>query len=425
MTYEAIISRASTRVHPNANALQLADVNGYTIVIGLDVPDGTVGVFFPCDGQLSPEFAEANDLIQRTDPDTGERKGGYFAANRRVRSQRLRGEKSEGFWTTLDSLAFTGYDISQLKEGDKFDSLNGVPICNKYYTPATIKQMNARKNTTRKNKCFPKHVETEKLQYEVDSILPGSIIYITEKLHGTSGRYAYVRDEVEVKPSWFKRLFGAKPKVTNEYDFLVGTRNMILGKSDVPSFYGSEEFRVRVGDKMKKLDGSVALNKGEVIYGEIVGYTHTGASIMGEHDASDLKEIKKLYGKRITYKYGNIPGACEFYVYRIAQVNDDGESIDLPWPQVKKRCRNLGLKTVPEIYDSFINSRNNDLISIAEDIMEGPSLLDASHLREGVVFRVESPDGNISYLKSKSFTFGVLEGYIKQSDDYVDIEEVS
>lgn len=431
MSYEAIVARVKTREHPNADKLQLGLVNGYTVSIGIDVPDGTIGVYFPCDGQVSPEFAEANDLIGYSDPDTGERKGGFFAKNRRVRSVKLRGEKSEGYWTTFDSFAFTGYDMSQLKEGDKFDKLGDIPICNKYFTPATLKQMNSKQIIKRLNKQFPKHIETEKLQYEVHKIKPGSIIYITEKLHGTSARYAFVRDEKVAKRTWKDKLFRRPAKVTNDYDLLIGTRNMILGKSDVPSYYGSEEFRYRVAESFKDF-----MHKDEVIYGEVVGYTHTGASIMGEHDNTQIKDIKKAYGPKMVYNYGCIPGQFAFYVYRIARVNEDGFAVDLPWPQVKARATELGLKTVPEMEEvpKILYSWDSDegkeqaqswLLRNADIYMEGPSTLSDAHIREGVVFRVEGPDGKIDYYKSKSFTFGVLEGYIKDRDDYVDTEEVA
>lgn len=179
------------------------------------------------------------------------------------------------------------------------------------------------------------------------------------------------------------------------------------------------------------------LHKGEIVYGEIVGYTHTGAPIMGEHDTSQLSDIKKKYGKKMTYAYGNVQGNCEFYVYRIARVNEDGFFVDLSWPQVKARCAEIGLKTVPEMvheHTPFIYNKPNtmgfgepwvDLLKVADELMEGPSMLDESHIREGVVFRVESPDGKTEFFKSKSFTFGVLEGYLKNKDDYIDTEEIA
>ena len=51
-----------------------------------------------------------------------------------------------------------------------------------------------------------------------------------------------------------------------------------------------------------------------------------------------------------------------------------------------------------------------------------PSWTDPSHIREGVVIRIESEEG-ITWLKEKSWVFGVLEGYLKDKEDYVDTEE--
>jgi hypothetical protein len=49
--------------------------------------------------------------------------------------------------------------------------------------------------------------------------------------------------------------------------------------------------------------------------------------------------------------------------------------------------------------------------------------LDGDTLREGVVIRWEDKEGNVGFLKNKSKAFGILEGYIKDSIDYVDAEE--
>lgn len=228
--HEAIVAElTNVREHTNADRLRLATVAGHQIVVGIDNHDGQVGVFFYAELQLSEEYCAANDLIGYTDPETGEKKGGFFSKNRRVRAQKLRGEKSEGYWAPLSSLAFTGQDLTKLKVGDKFKELNGVPICDKYFTPATLKAI-ANRAANRANSLFKKHTETRKLQYEIDRIPHGSIIYLSEKIHGTSGRFGYVLDEKPVKQSRLQKLFKRKPKVTVEYDHLIGTRNVILGK---------------------------------------------------------------------------------------------------------------------------------------------------------------------------------------------------
>jgi hypothetical protein len=427
MSYTALVCKIHTRPHPNADRLLLGTANGYQVVVGIDTVDGQLGVFFGCDGQLSEEMCEANDLIGYTDPETHERKGGFFAKNRRVRSQKLRGEKSDGFWTSLDSLRFTGVDLSTLREGDTFTELNGVPICNKYYTPATLKAMKGQAKQRKDNICFPKHIDTKQLKHYIDSIPEDSVFWITEKLHGTSGRFGYVPEEVEIPNGFFRKLFRRPAKRTTEYRNIMGTRNVVLADHKHEGFYGNEEFR---WNAVEPLVGN--MHKGEVFYFELVGYTTTGAPIMSTQSTTDLKDklITKLYGDKMLYKYGCPEGTCELYVYRITRNDPDGVVTELSWPQVKQRCRELGIKHVPELFGPeihftglFGNSKEVKLQQVVEGRMEGPSTLDSTHIREGVVLRVEMPNGETDWFKAKSFTFGILEGYLKDEEDYVDMEE--
>jgi hypothetical protein len=429
--YNAVVTRIQTRPHPNADRLLLGLCQGYQVVVSTDTLDGTLGVFFPTDGQLSQEMAEANDLIRRTDPVTGEKSGGFFEENRRVRSQKFRGEKSDGFWMPLNALAWTKYDLSTLKEGDQFTELNGVAVCNKYYTPATLRAMKSGK-VAKDNRFFAKHSDTAQLKHDVATIMPGSILYFTEKVHGTSGRYGYVWDEVTKNRHWFARFLGwfapsiAKDKTTRVLSHVHGTRNVIINDRESVGYHGSDAFR---WNAIAKLENN--LHPGEVLYYELVGYDSNGGSIMGSHyPDTQLKDIKKQYGDTITYTYGQPEGTCGLYVYRITRVAEDGSALDLSWPQVKARCAELGIKHVPELHTIDGNSLIYDgateaLIEAAEAASQGPSVLDMSHIREGVAIRVESADGRTYFLKHKSFVFGVLEGYLKASDDYVDTEEIS
>jgi RNA ligase (TIGR02306 family) len=429
MAYSAIIARVSTRPHPNADRLQLGTCHGYQVVVSKDTLDGTLGIFFPTDGQISKEYAAANDLIGYTDPETGERRGGFFGKNRRVRSQRFRGEKSDGYWAPLSSLDFAG-DTTSLAEGHQLTEFNGVPICNKYYTPATLRAMKSGRGLRRQNNLFAKHVDTAQLKHEIDSIVPNTLVWTTEKLHGTSGRFGYVLDEKIVPQKWWQKLLRRPQKRSAEYTHLLGTRNTILADHTAEGFYGNEEFR---WNAIKNLVGN--LHKGEILYFELVGYTTTGEPIMSQHDTSDLSdEMKKKYGKTITYKYNQPEGTCGLYVYRITRTNEDGDVVELPWTQVKRRCRELGVYHVPEIPEDLIANPNlisiyhnpsDSLMLAIDDLLEGDSLLDSSHIREGVCLRLEEPDGSIRFLKSKSFSFGLMEGYLKNTDDYVDLEEAS
>ena len=432
--YQAIVCKIKTFEHPNADRIKLGNAYGFQVIISIGTEDGTLGLFFPTDGQLSEEFAKANDLVGYTDED-GNRKGGYFSNNRRVRAQKFRGEKSDGFWIPLKSLEFTGYDITKLKEGDNLAELNKIPICNKYFTPATLKALrNKNPKERKKNKCFAEHFDTKQFKYEINNIKEGSILYLTEKAHGTSGRFGYVLDEKEEPHNIFMRIVNLvlfkgfdKKKSSKEYNHLHGTRRVVLNESSVPGFYGSDEFREQVVEPLKN-----RLFKGEVLYYEIVGYTTTGAAIMGSHNVEQLKdkELKKKYGNHnngneMLYKYGCIDGTSDVYIYRITRTNEDGEIIDLPWAQVKKRCKLLGLKSVPDFAGPIIYDGDEDkLAEYVNTFVEGESTIDSSHIREGVAVRIEDENG-ISILKAKSHLFGILEGFVKDKEDYIDTEEIS
>ena len=412
MSYEAIIARVHTKPFPNADRLLLGTVKGYQVIVGIGTNDGELGIFFPSDGQLSEQFANAWDLVGYHE--NGEKKGGYFAKNRRVRAVKLRGEKSDGFWCPLSYLAPFG-DVSGLKEGDKIVEFNGTPICNKYVTPETYVRLRKNRSLHRsETKMFRMNPDYEQFRLVYDEIDPINRIIITEKVHGTSHRYGRVLDEKQGLMYRLKRWFTH----TKEYDWaeMSGTRRVII-KDNSRGYYADESFRE---EACRPFVGT--LHKGETIYFEIVGYAGD-QPIMTPQPTDKLrdKEYKKRYGDLMEYRYGCAPGECDVYVYRITLANEDGYVLEYPWHEVEKRCAQLDVKTVP-----FLSYSDNDidLYAHVDSLVTGPSTVDQSHIREGVVVRVESNTGTDFY-KHKSFEFGVLEGYLKEKDDYVDMEEAS
>ena len=67
--------------HPNADRLQITNIFGNTVIVGLDAKIGDIGLFFPVESQIGLEFANANDLIRRKD-ENGKSVGGMFDTNR-------------------------------------------------------------------------------------------------------------------------------------------------------------------------------------------------------------------------------------------------------------------------------------------------------------------------------------------------------
>ena len=216
---------------------------------------------------------------------------------------------------------------------------------------------------------------------------------------------------------------------------------------DNGGWYGTNDFR------FKAVDG-LTLHKGEVVYFEIVGYvgepplvkdlpgSSTPRPIMpAQAVPKELPDIAKQYGPVMIYDYGCPAHESRIYVYKIARLNEDGIATELRWPQLVQRCSELGLAHVPLLAGPITiaslraregwhpDDKNADyfhamLRTEVEQHTDGPSTLDAGHIREGVVIRTESKAGT-QHIKNKAFVFGVLEGYLKLKDDFVDAEDVA
>lgn len=420
MAYKAVITKlTNVRKHPGADRLNLANVLGNQIVVGLDNVEGQMGIFFPTDGRLSVEYAKANDLIRRTLED-GTKAGGMFDENRKVRAQKLRGEKSDGYWAPIESLAFTGYNLSKLSVGDEIDSLNNVEICRKFITEATLRAQSRQNARVQRSeiKMMKRHFETDQFRNVAEKIPAGSLIIITLKQHGTSHRVAHVLDEVKPKTFWQKFLarFGLFGRPNWKY--LHGSRNIIL--EDLNDPYYSSNFRKQ---SVERFEGS--LHKGEAVYLEIVGWVGESTPIMAVHDVKKVKDktLLKQYGDKMTYKYGCIPGTNKPYVYRIVMSNEDGRAVELSWFDVKRRCRELGVEHVPEMVQPFIYDGDSaNLRKLCEGLSEGPDPIDASHIREGICIRYEHPDA-FGIAKLKSFVFNEMESNSKDVAEVADLEE--
>jgi hypothetical protein len=455
--YKAIIIKLkNVRPHPNADRLKLATCEGNQVVVGLDANEGDLGIYFPTDGQLSEEFCKANDLIRRKD-EHGNAAGGMFDANRRVRTQKFRGEKSDGFWCPINYLKFNvfGQHAESPLEGFEFDSWHGVPVCNKYVAPATKQKLAniSGKKAKKGSIMFKEHFDTSHFGRNINKIRTGDHVIITEKVHGTSQRVGYVI--VEEKPTMWEKIryllaFGKKLETKEKWEYLVGTRRVVLDHSyNKNSGFHSDSLRELAA---KPFIGN--LRKGETVYYEVVGYEPSGALIMPhvdirkmkdkEFEARWKKEVPKVgdnmgslkqgaeeawdnIATRMAYTYGCERGEHKIFVYRITMTNEDGDSMDYSWKDVKKRCNELGVAYCPELHEMIYRTAerfgNEDLERFVNGLAEGASTLDMSHIREGVCVRVE---GGLEPLvmKHKSFEFKVLEGIVKDTG-VEDLEEAS
>ncbi len=435
MNHQAIIVKIDKVAPiPNADRIQTAYVLGEQVVVSKDWQVGQVGVFFPAELQLSKEFCSFNNLYRQSGLNQDKDKTGFFDANRRVRCQPFLKVRSEGFFCELSSLRFCGEDIHMgLKVGDKFDTLNGKEVCKKYISEKTLKAMNNVQNKKTKvveTPMFHKHVTTDQFKYHTDHIPAGALISIHHKVHGTSGRYSYsqVMRVPKTVTDKVKDFFGMFPR--QQYEYLVGTRNVVLYEDqyDKEGFHGSEQYRFDVLEQLKP-----HLEKGMTIYGELAGYAN-GKPIMGVHSTEILKDkaFNKKYGKEMLYKYGCTEEATRFHVYRISVTNEQGTELDYTDAQVMDWCDKHGFNSPlalcePFIYDGSPNAKE-DLIELVEELTERPEQLcedyiDPSHISEGVIIRVDHKSTVPKFYKNKSYPFKCLEGIFKENS--VDTEDAS
>lgn len=482
MSYTGFITRVNNiRPAENADKLNLCDVFGNTVVVDKSVNENDLYVYFPCDGQLSLDFCLNNNLLRKL-PD-GTPGTGYMDPDKRnVVAIKLRGNKSDGLVLPLSCLDYCFEDgaAAHLKIGDTIDVVNGHDICTKYI-PRGNKSVGRPTdgNKTRKKKIptaplFVEHADTEQLAYNLGAFQSGDQIEITLKMHGTSQRTGYlpIFKGWKTKNKFFQGIvnkYALSPNLSSfarkcvdiamrdatpiyDWGYVTGTRRTVLNSFD-GGFYGSNEFREQYH---KFFEGK--LWKGEEIFYEVVGFTHTGAPIMSIADNKKLndKEFVKQYGKTTTFSYGCSPTGegepenywdeektepcmvpilpqSDIYVYRMTMTNEDGNIVEYTPDFMRYRCEQMGVKTVPVFWKGIIpeNPASVDdstidpgewIKNVAERFYDGPDPIGKTHVREGVVVRIINKPKFCAY-KHKNWYFKALEGIIKVEADAPDMEE--
>ena len=421
--------------HPNADKLNLANASGFQVIVSKDADANTLGIFFNSNLCLSEEFCKANNLYPIYEIDENGNKikvgGGFFSEKHsRVKVQNFRGEPSYGFWCELSYLDYLNLETLP-KEGDEIDVINNHLICTKYINPHQLKKKNNNHFVSSINKNFPRWRDTEQLKYAInkksDKYFQGNII-ITEKLHGTSGRFGFIKKNKPIK--WYHRFLSfCNLQVGGvDWEFLNGTRKTIL-EDQGKQFYTDNSFRTNISEQVRPF-----MREGEIIYGEYVGKTNNGQEIQPTSSVEKLKPFvdKKSYKKYfnkfnttgIAYNYGF--NKTQFFVYAIKQTLPNGDIIELSWEQVKIRCKELGLEHVPEVWKQVVVDAVSEayefetVLEVLNDLEKWDAENPEDTIKEGWVVRIENEYG-INYYKHKTFLFYALEGVIKE--EIGDIED--
>ncbi|MGY9069120.1 RNA ligase (ATP) [Streptomyces sp. CAS3] len=183
--------------HPNADALELAQVGLYRAVVAKGAfRSGEVALYIPEQAVLPDELIEELGL-------TGRLAGS--AANR-VRAVRLRGELSQGI--VCRPKALDGVDLAAAAaRGTDFAERLGITK----WVPPIPPTMNG--EVEQAPELLP-WVDIENIQRHPDIFAPGEPVVLTEKLHGSACLLTYVADEGRVYVS--SKGFGARSLALKE-----------------------------------------------------------------------------------------------------------------------------------------------------------------------------------------------------------------
>lgn len=416
-----IVELQNLHKHSNADRLQCTEIFGNNVIFDMSYHNGQKVVFFPTDGQLNEDYARKNNLLREKDAD-GKNTGGYLDPDKRnIRAIKLRGEKSEGLALPIETLS-DYVDINTLSVGTKITSLGGVCICQKYIPKRQTVKTHTNSTSMKKGKSnhfplFQEHVDTEQLAYNKAAFKPGDRCTITLKLHGSSGRSSHSLRKELTKQNFFQKLLHRPVKETMSWDMVTGTRRCVLEEWE-GGYYGDQQFRKKWHDFL-----SGKLEKGETLYYEIVGWVNPQTTIMpiGDNKRFQDKEIRKLYGDKMIFSYGCDVGENDIYAYRMTITNEDGYTVEYPDWLMRLRCEMMGVKCVP-LFETFTFTTWEDLMARVEKYYDGPDPIGKTHVREGVVVRIENRPKFEAY-KHKNFTFKVNEGLIKETAQAPDMEE--
>ncbi len=390
--YAAVVVKIKTIVPlDNCDNVVATPLFGFQAVVGKNTQVGDMGIVFPAETRLSENYCAFNNLYRHAENNADQTQKGYLEENRRVKAVKFRGHQSDCLFMPLSSLEWTGVKTKDFKEGDEFDVLNGQPICEKYERPivqgrAQQVQKKAFKRVTTKQ--LPEHYDNENYFRNQDFIPNTTEIIVTQKLHGTSIRIGHTI--VLRQPRFIDRLarFMGVAIKESEFDYVYGSRKVIkdVNNPNQQHYYETDVW----SNEGKKLMGLLPQNY--IVYGELVGYTETGAPIQKN------------------YTYQNEPGTCTLYVYRVAIVNAEGVIYDLSWDHLREFCKQRGLQHVKELWrgpkDMFnpadwIDKRFADM---GLNLVDAPVKLDEkSPVDEGVCIRIDTIVPTIYKAKSPIF----------------------
>ena len=334
--------------HGNADTLEVIQVKGWNVISKMgQYKVGDLVIFIPPDSIIPQEMIEKYELT-------------YMKNGGRIQTVKLRGVISQGLILPCPK----GYE----KIGLDVSKVLGIT---KWQPPEPKFSFGGSQVSKKKiNPLFDRYVEIENIKNFNDVFSEDDIVVMLKKIHGTNARFGNIPIGTNEMGSflyqivsWFKKNI-----LKHEFEFVYGSHNVQKSGSDNPQhFYGEDVW----GKVAKKYDLANRLPNSFIFYGEIAG-----------EGIQDLTYSLKQH---------------ELFIFDVKDVRT-GKYLD--WHNVLFLCEELGLKTVPSLYEGNYTEDYRKMLTT------GKSVIDGKTIREGIVVKplIEENDRKIGrkILKSVS-----------------------
>lgn len=240
--FQVLVVRIAIEPHPNADNLEIANILGYSCIVGKGLyKTNDLAIYLPIDSIVPEDILEELELV-------GKLKG---ANKNRIKMIKLRGVPSEGLLYPINGKKIPS-DVT-LKEGDDVTDVLGITK----YAERIPRKFKGKTEDAREEFRKTKYDDLSlDVKFDVEPLKKyprllnyGELVTLTEKIHGTSIRITRINDQIKISTKRLGNLgYAFKQDETNSTYVLM---------------YDKYE---REFDKLfAKFDGNV------IIFGEIFG----------------------------------------------------------------------------------------------------------------------------------------------------------
>lgn len=328
-TFRVTVEQLTIRPHPNADALELAEVGLYKAVVAKGkYQTGDLAIYIPEQALLPDALIEELGL-------TGKLAG---PQHNRVKAVRLRGELSQGIVARPSAMDRVDYRTARSYEED-FSEFLGI---SKWVPEVPVHMSGQVTGTT---DLLP-WVDIENIKRYPDIFPLGEEVIATEKVHGSC--------------TLFTLALGSDEQFVSSKG--LGSKNLAITESDENLYwravkaYGLPEFAQQV---------AVSISNPPV--------THVG--VFGEVYGAGVQDL--TYGAKATSQK---PG---YAVFDIAVRYDDGTTQWLDQDQVRRLTQDADVPMVPELYRGPYDPEVIAQVAEGKETISGQE----TNIREGVVVR--------------------------------------